>query len=211
MSGFFDSETITMPGLSMRDIESIGEDLLQEVEPSALTEPTQLDVLDWSDHKLQTIGFHVVPVRRSELELHNCREGMADHRGRPGDPIELLIEDEFFSELIEGGRLANRARAIIIHELSHGILHVPLLRQYQYDLEEAFPLKRAPLREIKTFQQPEWQAWALTGAIMVPRCTLLQFPPNTPRSQIASFYGVSEKLLSHHIRRLRLEARYSCP
>ena len=140
MSGFFDSETITMPGLSMRDIESIGEDLLQEVEPSALTEPTQLDVLDWSDHKLQTIGFHVVPVRRSELELHNCREGMADHRGRPGDPIELLIEDEFFSELIEGGRLANRARAIIIHELSHGILHVPLLRQYQYDLEELSPM-----------------------------------------------------------------------
>jgi hypothetical protein len=56
---------------------------------------------------------------------------------------------------------------------------------------------------IKAFLDPEWQAWALAGAIVAPRRTIT-LVGNLDPCVLAEVYGMSVDFMRSHLKRLKL-------
>lgn len=187
--------------LSMKQIERTATAALEMFAPSHLQEPGRLDVGHLVDYEFQKFGVHVSPGSYEELQGAGL-EGYTDPRG---EEIQILISEEQWSDLFDGGARANRPRATVIHELGHAVLHVPMYKELE-SLRKKKPQLVAARKDrrgdLKPYEDPEWQAWAFAGCFLVPRQTLVRVD-GWPRTKIARTYGVSTKLLDYHIRRLR--------
>lgn len=202
MSNFSTEEVFAMPGVSMAAIEQIGDQLLGVLYPEALEAPMQVDVLHVVENVLPKHGIHVTPVDPAELK--DC-EAATDPVGEPGDEIEILVAEPVWEGLLAGGRSANRARVTIMHEVGHAVLHVPVVRRRTASPFRDLLLKRVQRGAIKPYRDPEWQAFALAGCVLAPRRTLEPLVLlGHPVSALADTFGVSEKMLNSHLRRLRL-------
>jgi Zn-dependent peptidase ImmA (M78 family) len=67
--------------------------------------------------------------------------------------------------------------------------------------ERDFALARVERDALPAFCDPEWQAWALAGAILVPRKSVAMLSGRSPQI-VAETYRVSEKLAAVRLRRL---------
>jgi hypothetical protein len=63
-------------------------------------------------------------------------------------------------------------------------------------------LPRARRESIRPFEDPEWQAWTLAGCILAPLRTLRMIESRVPWT-LAPVYGVSEKMMESHLRRVQ--------
>jgi Zn-dependent peptidase ImmA (M78 family) len=103
-----------------------------------------------------------------------------------------------------GGRKAHHARGTVAHELGHVYLHVNQIRA-RIALGRGLP-RQVDVREVKTYDNAEWQAWAFAGCFLAPRASILA--ANTlDAAQLASIFATSEKLMKLHLRRLGLLER----
>jgi hypothetical protein len=203
MSDLLTESVFVVPALSMAAIEAVGEEILTQFQPSALLRPEPVDLLEWVDRQLPRYGIHVSPASFEELgEL----AGATDPTGE--DEIDILIGEEVWEGLLHGGRRANFARATVAHELSHAVLHVPVIRRRLNSPQRAAMLARTERGRIKAFTDPEWQAWALAGCILMPRCTIAMLGAISA-SAMASIYQVSEAMAHSHLKRLRIEGHPS--
>jgi hypothetical protein len=203
LSNFLNDEEVPpVPPLSMSAIEDVGEQLLEELVPAALREPTSIDLADWAEHKLGQYGIFVYPA--SSLELRD-RLGATDPSDHHGDgSIQILIEEEHYDSLLGGGRVAHRARGTVLHELGHCVLHVPVVRERMKSPHSAALLSRRVRRDsIPPFKDPEWQAWALGGCIVAPRRTILMTSTVDPL-ELGEIFGISTAFMKAHLTRLRL-------
>lgn len=148
---FLDERVFTMPAVSMRALEMLGEEILSRLAPETLREPTPLDVLDLVDRGLQEVGIHVYPASAEEI---GPREGATDPSGT-GDVV-ILIHEDTWDDLLTGGRRAYRARATVIHEVSHAIVHVPVVRRRMRSPNRDLLLSRVRRGEIRSYTDPEW-------------------------------------------------------
>jgi len=192
-----------MPPISMKALEQLGEQTLTVLAPEVLTTPGPVDFLRLVDRDLQKFGIFVYPVHADRLQ---DRLAYTDAAGT-GD-INILLSFDLWNDLEQGGRRANRARATVAHELSHAILHVPVLRRRAAHPHAELLLSRRTRRsEIQAFEDPEWQAWALAGCILAPRKTLdLIASPSI--EQAAIIYGISEGMLRSHLKRIGMLRRF---
>jgi hypothetical protein len=213
MGDLFAEEVPPMPPISMAAIEELGEGLRAELLPYldasgtdlegalAADGPAALDVLYLVEHVLQRYGIDVYPA--SVLELGD-REAATfpDSTGR----TTILIREDSWEQLMAGGRQANRARATVMHELAHAVLHVQVLRARARDGLPGTALNRVSRRELKAFCDPEWQAWALAGAILLPRRSIeSMLSRGLTEQDIADTFGVSASMLRSHIKRLKMK------
>jgi len=189
---------IMMPAMSMAMIEEMGEAVLNQLSPEALQHPGALDVLNLVDFILPKYRINVYPADPADLQQE---EGLTNPEG--DGEVEILIRDEYWQQLEVGGRRANRARATVLHELSHAVLHVPVIRRRRREPNSEVLLRRVPAGSIKTFRNPEWQAWALAGCLAMPRRTLAMLDDASP-SNVAGTYEMSEDFARGHLRRLKL-------
>lgn len=185
-----------MPPLSKHGLERLGELVLQQLCPEALTQATRIDLVQWVDVTLQQLGIHVYPASSMELQDN---EAVTIPDGVDRDPINILLTPEDYHNLDDD----NRARATAIHELSHAILHVPLIRRRVAALPPGQPnqLPRVRRSSIKAYRDPEWQAWMLGGCILMPRTTIKMLDDQSP-ANVATVYGVSASFAATHLRRL---------
>lgn len=95
----------------------------------------------------------------------------AQSDGDEGDDIEVLVQESEWDSLHAGGTLAHHARGTFMHEFGHCILHVPQIRRLRA-LGLGLPRQMRP-REIKTYCNAEWQAWAFAGCMLAPRASIL--------------------------------------
>jgi Zn-dependent peptidase ImmA (M78 family) len=110
---------------------------------------------------------------------------------------EILVSPWIYDNLHDEER-PHFARATVIHELAHAILHVPMLRT-QVDAEPA--KVRVERKRLREESDPEWQAWALAGAILMPRRTIAMLS-EASRSAVADAFFVSEKFAAVRLERL---------
>lgn len=198
---FLDEQVFRVPPMGCAPLESIGEAFLGMCAPQCLKEAQALDVLHLLEYVLPQHGIHVTPATPDELD---GREGATDPDG--SRDIEILIASNLWADLLAGGSHANRARATVAHELSHAILHVPVIRR-RLTLQHSNPgllLSRYRRGDLKPYEDPEWQAWTLAGAILLPRATLAPKAGRIPVPQLASLFGVSDRMLVNHARRMKI-------
>jgi len=189
---------IVMPPMSTAAIEEVGLAVVRELHPEALERPMALDVLYLVDQVLPQYGIHVYPADPAELQQE---EGLTNPAG--DGEIEILIREEYWTNLTLGGRRANRAKATVLHEFGHAVLHVPVIRRRRVHPNAELLLRRVPAGAIKPFRNPEWQAWTFAGAVAMPRTTLKMLDDLSPEV-VAETYQVSEDFARGHLRRLKL-------
>lgn len=189
---------MVMPPMSTAAIEEVGLAVLHELHPEGLERPIALDVLRLVDQVLPQYGIHVYPADPAELQQE---EGLTNPAG--DGEIEILIREEYWNTLGAGGRRANRAKATVLHELGHAVLHVPVIRRRRTHPNAELLLRRVPAGAIRPFRNPEWQAWTFAGVVAMPRMTLTMLDDLSPEA-VAETYQVSKDFARGHLRRLKL-------
>lgn len=191
-----------MPPQSMKRIEILAQAFLAELAPAALEAPQPLDLEHLIERVLPQFGVRFYPGDRREM---GRREAYTDPFSSDG--IEILLEEAQWYDLFSGGPRSHRARATAAHELSHAILHVPELRRMRAERgsEEELLLARKARRKLKAYEDPEWQAWAMAGCLLVPRRTLEMIPvAKRDLWTLADTYRVSSAMMRSHLKRLKL-------
>lgn len=200
MSSFLGEMVFSMPPVSMAALEVLAEQVLLAVAPEMLARPMSLDVLELVDHTLpKVLGIHVTPVHEDEI---SGMYGATDPKQHGGTEIDVLIRKEVWTRLLEGGKRANHARATVIHEVSHAVLHVPIIRRRMRSPNKELLLARYERQDLPAYREPEWQAWALAGSILMPRKALMMLRPRS-FTDMAEVFGVSEQFTKQHARRLK--------
>jgi len=189
---------LPMPPISMRRIEVLADAVLDVLAP-AMTGPTgyAVNVADLIERVLPEHGVDVYPVTAGELGPRFAAT-RAD-----GDRTLIRLRDELWDNILAGGRRANHARATVFHETGHAVMHVKILRQWGSASSAEVELNRSLRRNLRAFEDPEWQAWGLGGCLAAPRRLLARLLPTT-LGCLASEFQVSEDFLRRHVRRLRL-------
>jgi Zn-dependent peptidase ImmA (M78 family) len=193
MSDICGETVIMMPPLSLEYLETLGEAVVGTFQPEALSGPQPIKVREWIDDLLPRFGIHVMPASYEELG-----ERVAVTYGAANAQSEILVSPWIYDNLADEER-PHFARSTVIHELAHAILHVPLLRDRSAGSREM--AKRLERRQLAEASDPEWQAWAMAGAILMPRRTIAMLADRSPRSVAEAFF-VSQKFAEVRLERL---------
>ncbi|MCS6898511.1 MAG: ImmA/IrrE family metallo-endopeptidase [Myxococcales bacterium] len=194
MSQLLNETVVAVPPLSLRAIEERAAEIRALL--VALTKVSGL-ALPWDelvDRHLPRVGLLFYPASAAEL---GDREAATDPSGE--EAIHILMRPELYEALTIRGPGGNRARATVAHELGHAVLHVPFLRRQR---GRAQPLTRVSRAQLAPFRDPEWQAWAFAGCLLMPRSQLAAI--RKPPEEVAQLYGVSIPFAVAHYARLRL-------
>lgn len=199
MSDFLDEEVPPVNPLSMTIIEEIARCFLSQFSPDALIKPQPLDIVDLVENKLPDYGIHVTPASREEL---GDRAGVTDPSGN--EEINILVSEEIWDSLFESVPTNYFSKTTICHELGHAILHVPVLRRRLLHEKVLSFVKR---RNIRAYEDPEWQAWAFAGSILMPSVTLrmLQSASDSETfiETVHETYEISYQMTRSHLKRLK--------
>jgi hypothetical protein len=199
MSSFLDEEVPPVDPLSVASISELGRCFLEQLAPEVLVSPQALNVLDLVDARLPAFGIHVCPASRQEI---GDRDGATDPKGN--DDVTVLVSEDVWDQLELSGPRSYYARSTVCHELGHAVIHVPVLRRR---LLLTNVLARTQRSNLRAYNDPEWQAWAFCGAILMPSVTLcmLQEQRGTLDADVVSeTFEVSRQMASNHLKRLRL-------
>lgn len=204
MSDLLDEFVPRVAPLGMAVIERIGNEVLKIISSDALIRPTRLDLAAVVDGSLESLGIFFAPAFPDRL---GDRAAFTIVDGPESSDIDILLSEEVWNAIHACGRGANMARATVAHELAHAILHVPSLRKSINAQPELATLNRIRRGDLKPFEDPEWQAWALAGCILMPSATLETLAGWSLES-VADIFGVSVAMLRSHIKRLKLQGRF---
>lgn len=192
-------ETVfNMPAMSMAQIEELGQALLETLSPDTLKKPLPLDLVNLTERTLPKFDIYVYPASAEEL---GEREAATDPEGE--SEVIVLVEESFWNDLYAGGKRANRPRATVAHEISHAIIHVPVIRKRLQSPNKHLLLARTQRRSLRPYHDPEWQAWALAGCLLMPRRTI-EMLSDQSLFNLAEVYGVSPAFARTHAKRLGL-------
>lgn len=196
---FLDELVVAMPPIRMATIEMLAETFLAGYAPEVLERPAALDVKVLIETKFQEDGIHVVPASYEEL---GDRHGATDPTGKR--EINILLSEQLWNDLFFQGHRERMARSTVMHEFSHALLHVQIMRRRLTTAGRQHLLSRQARGTLPAYCDPEWQAWALCGALMMPKRTLLMIA-DRPLAEIAAIYQVSEPFVTQRAKRLRLQ------
>ena len=93
--------------------------------------------------------------------------GATDPKGK--GEVNILVSEEVWEALEAKAPTSHFAKTTICHELGHALIHVPILRRR---LQVNNVLARMQRAKLRAFEDPEWQAWAFAGSILIPRTSL---------------------------------------
>ncbi len=198
MSALKGEDTISMPPLRMATIEDVADAFLRAFYPQALLEPRPLDMLHLAEHVLPQYGIHVSPASATEM---GDNLGLTDASG--SSAIEILIREELWDRLLQGGPMANRGRATVAHEFGHSVLHAPVIRRRRASAHSQHLLARVSRDDVPAYMCAEWQAWAFAGCILAPRRTIAMVP-NRSLSELAAIFQMSQAMMEKHLKRLKI-------
>lgn len=195
-----DEEVPPVNPLSINIIEELGRCFLSQLAPDSLSKPQPLNVLELVDSKLPQFGIHVCPASREEI---GDRHGATDPQG--SSEINILVDEKIWNALEAEAPRSHYAKTTVCHEVGHAVLHVPILRR-KLLIRGGDVLARVQRRNLRAYEDPEWQAWMFAGAILMPSDTLhmLQEQHNKLEPGLVSkIYEVSEKMADSHLRKLK--------
>lgn len=198
MTDFLSEEVPPVRPLSVAAIEELGSCFLEQLAPEVLAKPQALNVCKLIDTVLPHFGIHVAPASREEL---GNRAGATDPKG--DDEINILVSESVWNNLDESAPICYFARTTVCHEIGHAVLHVPVLRRR---LLQTDSLARTQRGKLRAYEDPEWQAWAFAGSILIPSPTLKKLSDKNDGltlESVSETYDVSQQMARSHINRLK--------
>lgn len=191
-----------MPPMSMATLEGIGEALLEELCPEMLMEPAPLNAVKLLRDVLPSRGIFV----------HSASETVLDGRAAVTMPLgeketQILVAGSLYDQLLDGGKRAYFARSTFTHELSHAVAHMPVVRRRKKFADMfGMAMSRVARKDLEAFVDPEWQAFALGGCLLMPRPMIMMLDDRSAEN-LSRVFEVSEAMARSHLRRLKLIAR----
>jgi hypothetical protein len=199
MSKFGGELVLRMPPISKNRIIQIAEQVLSEIAPEMLEAPRPLPVLRLIDYSLPKLKVFITPVAAGELPYEEALT-LPDDAG--GGAVDVLIRTDGWHSILRGGRAGNRARATVMHELGHVVLHVPHVRKMTALMTPEMALARhqVPREQLEPFRDPEWQAWTFAMCIGMPP-SMVRTMRNPSPASVARTFEVSEQFAANYLKR----------
>lgn len=149
------------------DIDNIALNIIRRFQPEILDQPAPFDIERFFDCELERITG-VEP----------------DYRELPPGIYGYTDSDEMVSvmsiDLMEDHSQKYFCRSTMAHETSHSVIHVPEFRLKKAMLRSIHDKQHVSLRmyraeNVPVYKNPEWQAWRLAGALLMPEATIRPF------------------------------------
>lgn len=179
---------------SLWDLERSAERFLEEWQPEMLRRPEALDVRGLIRY-LPDYDVTISPATADELGECEAVTRFDDY-----PEIEILVLEDQWHAVYERAFLTHRARATISHELGHAILHADQLHE-AFTSRNAIGLTTYRRSDIEAYRDPEWQAWAWAGFLMMPRRILRDLDSLNPE-YVSEVYDVSPEMARYYLRML---------
>lgn len=147
-----------------REIDEIAFGIIAAFQPDAVKMVSKFDVELFFDCELEK----QTGVKPDYLPLGKGLEGYTD-----SEKMECIICSEL-TEYSDDQMKRRRLRATLAHEIGHCFLHVEELRrnrtQFRFHHDNRASFELYAQETIKTYRNPEWQAWRFAGAMLMPEC-----------------------------------------
>lgn len=149
---------------SKRKLEVRATELLLKFSPSVLRGEGAMDIEQFFELDLPQLpplkGLKTGYADLAQIGYHIGAMGVTD-----ASSMESLVDKRLADRVDVVGRRV--LRATVGHEACHCLLHVPSLRQFRSVVSQDGPLFRSR-HDIEAYRDPEWQAWGLCGALLMP-------------------------------------------
>ncbi len=199
MTDFLNEQVPPVNPLSMASVDELARCFLEQFSPETLANPGPLDISKLINEELPEYGIHVYPASREEI---GDRSGATDPAGN--NEIIILVSEEVWDNLEKPAPECYYAKTTICHEIGHAVLHVPIIRRKLLRTEVLSLVKRG---NIPAYEDPEWQAWAFAGALLIPSVMLNKLKStknnNLTVEMISSIFEVSKPMVRSHLKRLK--------
>lgn len=172
---------------SRLDMEMLAEKYIAMIYPANLISPTRLDVLDMMDRLEKHLGV-VFGVQ----DLGLFEEGYTDPLNR-----EIVIDTVVYYAAEQGD---GRCRLTCCHEAGH-IQHISQVRQIIRDGGPQLARRLNVL--VPLYCDPEWQANAVAGALLMPRTTTPIIYCEGGIDAIVDYFRVSRAAAEKRVRDLK--------
>ncbi len=187
-----------VPGLRRRDIEKMVIDVLKEIQPRALEGKEPVDI----EYFYECIIPEQHEVRTGYTDLSNLGAGII---GYTDSVNRISIVDKTLSDATHKPGL-RRFRTTVAHESFHCIHHVPILSYFRaVSKEETNILYRVEKSQIKTYQDPEWQAWEFARSCLMPRHLVVKgYERGFSDKDFAEMFDVNPAFVRTRLKTLKL-------
>jgi len=181
-----------VPPMSREQIEGRAKTILRLMQKKALREAQPTDIENIFDVYLPSKG---VATGYTDLSARNA-EGYTDATFKRSFVDSALAD---YKDTVT----ERRFRSTVAHETGHAILHVPISALYKSFQEKGVGFKRAR-KDLKPYQDPEWQAWEFAKQILMPKEPLIFLLDNydIDVKELAEIYNVNEKFVRTRLRNL---------
>lgn len=146
------------------ELEAISEQILSEFDPEMLLKPKALEVHKLIDNYMLNRFDWSLDVRE---DLPNGILGLSDPKTKT-----VGLPEKTYVGIVEG---EGRPRFTGCHEFSHVVLHKDQMQFRMITLDQhTDSMYRTDRGSLRAFEDPEWQADFLAGALLMPRKIVLQ-------------------------------------
>lgn len=165
-----------------------------------LREPSAFDIESFFELDLEAVTGGVKPDYR---ELTPGIHGYTD-----SDRLECVISQDLADDPDQLFFL----RSTMAHECSHAIQHVAQFRQKKAVLRSIHDSEHVSLRlyrededQIPLYMNPEWQAWRMAGAMLMPAPTIIKaVTKGYSIPQMVNIFQVNKPFLLTRLRALKI-------
>lgn len=187
-------------GMSTKQIDELAKRFLRKHSLHCLQEPQRIDCIEiW-----ESLGDEDSPYEGLDPMVEVLPQGV---EGRTWPDGRIILDEATYEAAIVGD---GRARFTVMHEVMHGIHHMPQIRRMRGALQNEKSILLNRRGDLKPYLDPEWQANAFASASLMPAAMVLIVAGGLQRSaaidNISDVFGVSRPAAEY---RLNTIERYS--
>lgn len=194
-----DEMVLPVRGMSLVDTIRVANTFHARHFPEMLVQPQPLNIERLVDEVLPSEGIHVYPTP------HLADYGVTIFAD--DNSVEILMQVKLYDALFNSAD-SNRvfAYSTLLHETGHGLQHMPQFLDAHLLAKETgrrpdFHHALHRRSNLQAYEDPEWQAHAIGGALAAPPSAINRLPGHSV-TELARVFAVSVPNMQAHMKRL---------
>lgn len=172
----------------IQDINQEAEELLRLLSPRAIVKPTPL----LGEQLLKFVEFRdrisVIPTDGVDLGDNEAVTVLEE-------PVQIWLREDQYDYLFSDGPYSRRPKVTLLHERYHAKVHAPFVQARR---QSSLRLARSRRRDIPAYMDPEWQAFAFAGCVLMPLRALHKVRPLNAEN-VSKTFNVSQAFAERHL------------
>jgi len=188
-----------VPPLSKKKIESLAEKILQHFDPDGFSGARPVDIESFFEFDLKNIkGLGGLKTGYQDLSAL----GLSVYGYTDASLKTSLVHSNLSDDNTPAGY--RMFRSTVAHESAHCVLHIPVLF-FKSILLTGAGVYRAERHDIPAYLDPEWQAWTLGGALLMPRHLIGEYYRNgSSIYELAEIFDVNPAFVRGRLKTLEI-------